>query len=110
MFLFGTQNINSCEVKVFDLWSGTLLLKPWIIVSEAWVLSPKIFEDLEATGKLLLQTGEPKYFGNCEISSIIKTIALNVNIYFIVPTNRRLKCLCFPFSSYSCYLEFFIRH
>lgn len=50
------------------------LLKPCITVTEKWVPFPKISEDLEATRKLLLQTGEPKRFRSCEISAIIKKI------------------------------------
>lgn len=72
---------------------NVVLLKHWITVTENWVLFPKIFEDLEATRKLLLQTREPKYFRSCEISAIIKKIVPNMNA-FLVSTNKRLSCLC----------------
>lgn len=51
-----------------------LLLKPWITLTEKWVLFPKIFEDLEALGKLLLQTGEPNNFGNYKMLAAFKKI------------------------------------
>lgn len=51
-----------------------VLLKACITATEKWVPFPKIFEDLEATRKLLLQTGEAKRFRSCEISAIIKKI------------------------------------
>lgn len=72
-----------------------VLLKPWITVTEKWVLFPKIFEDLEATRKLLLQTGKPKHFRSCEISAVIKRIVPNVNtiLFLFLQTKAQLALL-----------------
>lgn len=52
-----------------------VLPKPWITVTEKWMHFTKIFGDLEATRKLLLQTGEHKHF---RISTVLRKVDLDV--------------------------------